>query len=717
MKKLLSGALLLGAATLGSAVCAAPLNYPATPRIPVVDTYFGTQVTDNYRWLESTGSAEVKTWIAAQNALTHNVLDALPQRAALKQELLGMIGGDRVSRGHFVFAGGQVFGLKFQPPKNQAMIVALNASADPKSEHVVIDANQIDPTGKTAIDWFVPSLDGKRIAVSLSKNGSEDGTLYLYDTASGKQLPDVVPRVQYPTGGGSVAWTADGNGFYYTRYPQGDERPAADANFYQQVYFHKLGTTAAQDTYVIGRDFPRIAEIALSTSEDGKYVLADVSNGDGGEHGLFLHGGDSDWMRIADYTDGFRSAEFGRDGRLYALGLKGSPRGKLVALTLNAPAGGLPAAPVVVPESDGVIQGITATTNRLYVDYMVGGPSELRVFTLAGKSLGQLGAEPISTVAIGTRLAGDAILFGSESYVKAFAWYAYNPDVAAAKPVKTELSDAPVFALDGGMPGVDVVREFAVSKDGTKVPVTILYKKGTELNGSNPTLLTGYGGYGVSVSPVFARRYVFWLRHGGVLAVVNLRGGGEYGEAWHMAGNLTKKQNVFDDFIAAAQLLQSRHYTSPDKLAILGGSNGGLLMGAVTVQRPELFHAVVSMVGIYDMLRVEDTSNGAFNVTEFGTVKDPAQFAALYAYSPLHHVKDGTAYPAILFTTGEHDGRVDPWMSYKMAARMQAANPEGQPVLLRVAADAGHGIGTSLASLIDQDADIFSFLFNQLNMH
>jgi len=397
--------------------------------------------------------------------------------------------------------------------------------------------------------------------------------------------------------------------------------------------------------------------------------------------------------------------------------LKGSPRGKLVALTLNAPAGGLPAAPVVVPESDGVIQGITATTNRLYVDYMVGGPSELRVFTLAGKSLGQLGAEPISTVAIGTRLAGDAILFGSESYVKAFAWYAYNPDVAAAKPVKTELSDAPVFALDGGMPGVDVVREFAVSKDGTKVPVTILYKKGTELNGSNPTLLTGYGGYGVSVSPVFARRYVFWLRHGGVLAVVNLRGGGEYGEAWHMAGNLTKKQNVFDDFIAAAQLLQSRHYTSPDKLAILGGSNGGLLMGAVTVQRPELFHAVVSMVGIYDMLRVEDTSNGAFNVTEFGTVKDPAQFAALYAYSPLHHVKDGTAYPAILFTTGEHDGRVDPWMSYKMAARMQAANPEGQPVLLRVAADAGHGIGTSLASLIDQDADIFSFLFNQLNMH
>jgi len=468
---------------------------------------------------------------------------------------------------------------------------------------------------------------------------------------------------------------------------------------------------------VIGHDFPRIAEVKLSSSDDGKYVLAEVFNGDGGEHGMFLHGAGNEWTQIAGYTDGFRSATFGRDGRLYALSLKGSPRGKLVALKLDAPAGGLNAAPVVVPESDDVIQEITATKSRLYVDYMAGGPSELRVFTLDGKPLGQLGAEPISNVVIGTGLAGDAILFGSESYVRAFAWYAYDPAVADAKPVKTTLSDAPVFAVDGGLPGVDVVREFAISKDGTKVPVTILYKKGTALNGNNPTLLTGYGGYGVSITPVFARRYVFWLRHGGVLAVVNLRGGGEYGEAWHLAGNLTKKQNVFDDFIAAAQLLQSRHYTSPDKLAILGGSNGGLLMGAVTVQRPELFHAVVSMVGIYDMLRVEDTSNGAFNVTEFGTVKDPAQFKALYAYSPLHHVKDGTAYPAILFTTGEHDGRVDPWMSYKMTARMQAANPHGQPVLLRVAADAGHGIGTSLASLIDQDADIFSFLFNQLNMH
>jgi prolyl oligopeptidase len=628
-----------------------------------------------------------------------------------------MIGGGRVTRGGFAFAGGKLFALKRAPPKNQAMIVVLDGRAKLKSERLVLDANLRDPTGKTAIDWFEPSLDGNRVAVSLSENGSEDGTLYIYETASGKQLPDVVPRVQYPTGGGSVAWNADGSGFYYTRYPQGDERPKEDANFFMQVYFHRLGAPVAQDEYVIGKDFPRIAEIKLSPSEDGKYLLADVANGDGGEHAFFLRGNDGKWLRIADYTDGFRNAEFGRDGRLYALGLKNSPRGRIVALKLDAPGDGLPAATVVVPESDAVIESMVPTQSRLYVDYLVGGPSELRVFGLDGKPMGTLGAEPISSIRAGTRLAGDAILFGSQSFVRAFAWYAYDPAKRGAKPVKTRLSDAPVYAVNGGIPGVEVAREFAVSKDGTKVPVNILYKKGSKRDGSQPMLLTAYGGYGLSLRPFFSRRAALWLRHGGAFAVANLRGGGEYGKEWHLAGNLTRKQNVFDDFIASAQLLVERGYTTRDRLAIEGGSNGGLLMGAVMVQRPELYRAVVSHVGLYDMLRVELTPNGAFNVTEFGTVKDESQFKALYAYSPLHHVQDGTAYPAVLLTTGEHDGRVDPWMTYKMTARLQAANPGGQPVLLRVASDAGHGIGTSLASAIEEDADVFAFLLAQLGMH
>lgn len=716
MKILHPLAALLASAIFTGAAHAAPLDYPATPRQPVSDTYFGTAVSENYRWLETTDSPEVKSWIAAQNALTRGVIDALPRRAAIKKELLGMIGGGRVTRGGFAFAGGKLFALKRQPPKNQAMIVVLDGRAKLKFERLVLDANLLDPTGKTAIDWFEPSLDGNRVAVSLSENGSEDGTLYIYETASGKQLPDVVPRAQYPTGGGSVAWNADGSGFYYTRYPQGDERPKDDANFFMQVYFHRLGTPVAQDEYVIGKDFPRIAEIKLSPSEDGKYLLADVANGDGGEHAFFLRGNDGKWLRIADYTDGFRNAEFGRDGRLYVLGLKNSPRGRIVALKLDAPGDGLPAATVVVPESDAVIESMVPTQSRLYVDYLVGGPSELRVFGLDGKPMGTLGAEPISSIRAGMRLAGDAILFGSQSFVRAFAWYAYDPAKRGAKPVKTRLSDAPVYAVNGDIPGVEVVREFAVSKDGTKVPVNILYKKGSKRDGSQPMLLTAYGGYGLSLRPFFSRRAAFWLRHGGAFAVANLRGGGEYGKEWHLAGNLTKKQNVFDDFIASAQLLVERGYTTRDRLAIEGGSNGGLLMGAVMVQRPELYRAVVSHVGLYDMLRVELTPNGAFNVTEFGTVKDASQFKALYAYSPLHHVQDGTAYPAVLLTTGEHDGRVDPWMTYKMTARLQAANPGGQPVLLRVASDAGHGIGTSLASAIEEDADVFAFLFAQLGM-
>ncbi|TSA15569.1 MAG: S9 family peptidase [Betaproteobacteria bacterium] len=707
---------LLAAAVCSGSVCAASLEYPATPRKSVSDTYFGTVVSEDYRWLEQSDSPEVKAWIAAQNALMRGVIDALPQRAAIKKELEGMLGGGRVTRRSFVFAGGKLFALKRQPPKNQAMIVVLDGHASLKSERMVLDANVLDPSGKTAIDWFEPSRDGKRVAVSLSKNGSEDGTLYIYDTASGKSLPDVVQRVQYPTGGGSVAWNADGSGLYYTRYPQGDERPQEDANFYMQVYFHRLGKPVMQDEYVLGKDFPRIAEIKLSSSEDGNYLLADVANGDGGEHAYFLRGNDANWLRIADYTDGFRNAKFGRDGRLYALGLKDSPRGRIVALKLDAPGAGLPAAAVVVSESDAVIESVVPTKSRLYVNYLAGGPSELRVFALDGRPMGTLGAEPVANINAGSRLAGDAILFGSQSFIRAFAWYAYDPAQRNAKPVKTRLSDAPIYAVNGAMPDVEVLREFAVSRDGTKVPVNILFRKGSKRDGSQPVLLTGYGGYGISLRPYFMRYAAFWLRHGGAFAIANLRGGGEYGQEWHHAGNLTRKQNVFDDFIASAQLLVERGYSARDRLAILGGSNGGLLMGAAMVQRPELFRAVVSQVGIYDMLRVELTPNGAFNVTEFGTVKDERQFKALHAYSPLHHVRDGVAYPALLLTTGEHDGRVEPWMSYKMTARLQTANPGGRPVLLRVASDAGHGIGTSLASVIDEDADVFAFLFAQLGM-
>jgi prolyl oligopeptidase len=702
---------------MASSAVAATLDYPASPKKPVTDHYYDVSVVDPYQWLEDVDSPDVKKWIAEQNALTQKTLGALPNRTAVKAELKSMMTSTSVRRDSFNLAGGRLFAMKNQPPKNQRFLVVMNAQADLKSEHVVVDPNKLDSTGNTSIDWYQPSLDGKTVGVSLSKGGSEDGALYLFDVATGRQLKDVVPRVQYPTGGGSMAWAKDSHGFYYTRYPQGSERPAEDANFYQQVYFHKLGTPASSDQYVIGKDFPRIAETELHTSEDGQYVLASVANGDGGEHAIYLKDPSDHWLTLASNPDGWRDPRFGRDNRVYAVGIKGSPHGRIVALDLKDASGGFAAATVVVPDGQGVIQGYLPMQHRLYVDYLQGGPSEIQMFGLDGSAIGPLGAMPIASVDIGARLAGDAILFGSESYTRAFSWFRYDPSVDAAKPVALKLSDPPSFAVNGGLPGAEAVREFAISKDGTNVPVTIVSRTGTKLDGKNPTILTAYGGYELSVTPHFSRFTAIWLAHGGVFAEANLRGGGEFGDDWHKAGYLTKKQNVFDDFAAAALLLMKRNYTASDRLAIIGGSNGGLLMGAALVQHPEMYRAVVSEVGIYDMLRVENTPNGAFNVTEFGSVKDPAQFKALLDYSPYHHVVDGTVYPALLLTTGQHDGRVAPWMSYKMAARMQAASPDGRPVLLRVAFDQGHGFGTSLASELDEETDVDSFLFSQLQMH
>ena len=709
----ISSALLAAGLVSTSAASAESLPYPTTARQAVTDVYQGLSVTEDYRWLEDTGAAGVGDWIAQQNALTRSVVDGSPHRAAIFAELSTLLGQAPVSRFDFRYAGGRLFALKRQPPANQPRLVVLGDPHDLSSEKIVVDPNVLNPKGTTAIDWYMPSHDGKTVAVSLSDNGSEDGALHFFDASTGRALPDVVARVQAATGGGSVAWAPGNRGVYYTRYPQGSERAAEDANFYQQVWFHQLGTPASSDRYVIGKDFPRIAEIALTSNDDGRYTLADVSNGDGGEHAFYLRNPAGRWDRIADFADGVRSIDFGKDGRWYALMLKGSARGRIVAAPLSAPS--LARAGVVVPEGPDVVADLTLTSHRIYVGYLVGGPQELRAFTLQGRPLGQIGNEKIATTNVGTALKSDAILFGSQSFVSPFAWYRFEPTAKEPMPApkKTLLSEAP---KNIGIDDIEVRREFAVSKDGTRIPVNIVCRKGLVLDGSHPVVLNAYGGYGVSMQPYFSLRNVFWLRHGGIYVLANLRGGGEFGEDWHVAGNLTNKQNVFDDFIASATYLIDKGYTSPAKLAIEGGSNGGLLMGAALVQRPDLFRAVVSHVGIYDMLRVELSPNGAFNVTEFGTVKDPAQFRALYAYSPLHHVVDATSYPAVMLLTGLHDGRVEPYHSLKMAARLQAASTSGKPVLLRVAGDAGHGQGMALSSVIAQEADVEAFLFDQLGM-
>ena len=681
---------------------------PDTPKKPVATEYHGVTVEDPYQWLEADDDSQVKAWSDAQNQQTRKNLDSFPDRTAIEKQLQEWYAKTSPSYSSLVSRPGILFAMKFQPPKQQPLLVTLASADDLKSEKVVLDPNVLDTKGTTAIDWFVPSLDGKYVAISLSKGGSEDGTLHFYETATGKALPDTIAHVQYPTAGGSAAWNADGTGVYYTRFPRKGERPDADLNFYQQIYFHKLGTPDTKDTYSIGKDFPRIAEIALAASRDGKYILATVANGDGGDFAHYLLGPDGTWKQITQFSDQIKLARLGRDNALYLLSRAGAPRGKILRLPLDVPE--LKNAAEIVASGEAVIEQIVPSTDALYVADLLGGPSQIRRFDLNGKNETTISTPQISAVQELLALEDGSLLFRDVSYTDPAAWFhCLN---GKTEPVKTALqSTSPVSFAD-----IEVRREFATSKDGTKIPLNVLSRKGMKRDGNNPTLLYAYGGYGISMSPNFDFTRRLWFDRGGVYVVANIRGGGEFGEEWHKAGNLTKKQNVFDDFAAAAEYLINENYTRPGKLAIQGGSNGGLLMGAMITQHPDLFRAVVSSVGIYDMLRVELAPNGAFNVTEFGTVKNPEQFKALYAYSPYHHVVDGTKYPAVLMMTGANDGRVAPYHSRKMTARLLAANKSENPILLRTSSSAGHGMGTALSERIKQSADIYAFLFAQLGM-
>jgi prolyl oligopeptidase len=681
---------------------------PDTPKKPVATDYHGVTVEDPYQWLETDDDSQVKGWSDAQNQQTRKNLDSFPDRAAIEKQLQEWYSKTSPNYFSLVSRPGILFAMKFQPPKQQPLLVTLASADDLKSEKVVLDPNVLDTKGTTTIDWFVPSLDGKYLAISLSKGGSEDGTLHFYETATGKPLLDTIAHVQYPTAGGSAAWNADGTGVFYTRFPRKGERPDADLNFYQQIYFHKLGTSDAEDKYSIGKDFPRIAEINLAASHDGKYILATVANGDGGDFAHYLLGPDGKWKQITRFSDQIRLVRLGRDNALYLLSRADAPRGKILRLPLDVPE--LKNAAEIVASGEAVIEQIVPSTDALYVADLLGGPSQIRRFDLNGKNGTTIPIPQISSVQEMLALEDGSLLFRAVSYTEPAAWFHCAPE--KTEPVKTALrSTSPVSFAD-----IEVRREFATSKDGTKIPLNILSRKGIKREGNNPTLLYAYGGYGISMSPNFDFTRKLWFDRGGVYVVANIRGGGEFGEEWHKAGNLTKKQNVFDDFAAAAEYLINENYTRPGKLAIQGGSNGGLLMGAMVTQHPDLFRAVVSSVGIYDMLRVELAPNGAFNVTEFGTVKNPEQFKALYAYSPYHHVVDGTKYPAVLMMTGANDGRVAPYHSRKMTARLLAANKSENPILLRTSSSAGHGVGTALSERIKQSADIYAFLSAQLGM-
>jgi prolyl oligopeptidase len=673
----------------------------------VTDVYHGVSVADDYRWLENYSDPAVRAWSDAQNQYARKYLDALPVRAALYDGLKRLYSQRSPRYSALQTRPGALFALKNQPPQEQPFLVLLKSPDDLGSERVIVDPNQLDPGGGSEIDFYVPSLDGKFVAVSLSRGGSESGDLHVYEVATAKEIGMPIPRVNGGTAGGSVAWNADSSGFYYTRYPRAGERPPEDLAFYQQVYFHRLGADPRQDTYSLGKEFPRIAEIQLRASDDGRYLLVAMENGDGGEFAYYLLGPDGQWHQIGRLSDEIAAADFGSDGYLYLLSHLSAPKGKILRIPLAQPR--VAEAQTVVPESRVAIENFLPVANMIYTADQVGGPSQIRSFDTAGKPQGIVPILPVSAVDELVRSNDGGMLFRNTSFVEPPAWYRYDP--ATKTVTRTALHET--AAVD--FSDAEVVREFAASKDGTRIPISIIRRKGTKLDGKNPLLLTGYGGYDVNVTPDFSLKRRPLLEHGFILAIANLRGGGEYGEAWHKAGNQMKKQNVFDDFAACARYLIDHKYTNPAKLAIEGASNGGLLMGADLTQHPELFGAVVSHVGIYDMLRVELQPNGAFNVTEYGTVKEPDQFRALHAYSPYHHVVDGTNYPPVLFLTGDNDPRVDPLNSRKMTARLQASGTK-RPILLRTSSNSGHGIGTALSEYVAEEADVQAFLFDQLGV-
>jgi prolyl oligopeptidase len=643
-----------------------------------------------------------------ENERTRAYFAQLPFRDGIAQQLTQLRGEESARYNDLQERKGRIFALRFKPPAQQPVLVRLSSLEPPALWRTVFDPNAYNTNGTTAIDWYLASPDGRLVAVSLSEGGSEQGTLHFFEVDTGRKLVDEIPRVQYPTGGGSAAWTANGAGILYTRYPHQGERPEADVNFYQQVWFHRLGTPVTEDQYSIGKDFPRIAEVEMQASPDGQWIVATVANGDGGDFAHYLRDATGKWQQVTRLEDGVKRVKFGRDGALYLLSRKNAPRGQVLRLPLDTP--DLAKATVAAPESRGTVQEFAPSDHGLYVSYILGGPSALFYYQRGSTRARVIPIEPVSSVSGLDSWQGDDAVFGNVSYVKPFAWFTYNRTSKAVRRTALYMTSPVDFG------GIEVVREFATSKDGTQVPVNILHKKGLKRDGRNPTLLYGYGGYGVNLTPGFDSTHRIWFDAGGVYAVANLRGGGEYGEQWHKAGNLTNKQHVFDDFIAAAEHLVKRGYTNPSKLAVEGASNGGLLMGAFLTQRPDLARAVVARVGIHDMLRVELDPNGQFNITEFGTVKDPEQFKALYAYSPFHHVRDGVKYPAVLMTTGDNDGRVNPAQSRKMAARLQAATGSGRPILFRSTPTAGHGIGSSLKDRIAEQGDALAFLFDQLGV-
>jgi prolyl oligopeptidase len=703
-KKMLCAAAL--AALTASLICrAAPPAPPATALHDVVDSYHGTQIHDPYRWLEPADAPAVAQWIDAQNAYTDAVMAGFTDAASIAKRV-GALALTSTQRSDPKLVGGVLFYLRQTPPQPQAVLVAESwPQGEPK---VLVDPNATN--GDTAISDYWPSADGHQVAYGSAQGGDENTTIRFVNVADGKLAPDALPH----TGGGTttvaLAWDADGKGVTYTRLPLPGSAPAARLQFDAQLYHHRFGTAASADRAVLGKGFSPIAEFRLMSSDRAAHAAAFVHYGDGNPESVYLRKNQA-WRKalgIEAHVASQLSISSGAawDGeRLLVLSYQDAPRGKLLAVDLDG------RATVVLAQQDWAMNGVAAIKEGFLVTEVSGPDWRIRHFAHDGHLLRTLPL-PQSGVGIG------AIASDDDSPVALVSYAGWSQPT---RWVKYDVASGALTSVFEVKPAADysklrTYRLEASSADGTKVPVTVVALEGVKPDGRRPAILTAYGGYGLAQQPRFMGTYLTWLERGGIYAMANIRGGGEYGEGWHEDGMRANKQHGFDDFHAAAQALVSAHWSDVAHLGILGGSNGGLLMGAALTQHPGDYHAVVSFVGLYDMLRSELWPNGEYNTAEYGTVKNAAEFAWLRGYSPLLHVQPATAYPAVLLITGENDPRVAPWHSRKFAAALQKANTSTNPILLLTRRNEGHGVTSSFSQRVGNTAVMLSFFAQELGL-
>jgi len=689
-----------------SSTATAPATPPKAKTEVVEDTIHGHKIADPYRWLENSQAADTQQYVHDELAYTRSILDPLPGRAQTHQRLtqllsIGTIGTPQLG-GNFYFY------TRREGTQNQPVLFVREGING--KDRALVDVNQLAADGTVALDWWFPSEDGKYVAYGTSTSGSEESTLRIIESATGTILPDTIERTRFA----SVAWKKDNSAFFYSRHPKKGDVPAGEEVYHVKIFYHVMGTDPSKDPLIFGegRKAQDIPGVQLADDDD-RWLLITVFQG-WAKSEMYLQDlkAGTPPVEITSGKDFLYSGEIYQN-KLYITTNEDAPRSRVLVVDAANPKH--ENWKEIIPQSDAVLQNTAILGGKLGAQYEKNASSLLKLFQLDGKFIDDIPLPAIGTVAgTGGKWNRQEVFFGFQSFTIPPSIYHF--DLSSRKTNLWDKVNAP--GIDPS--AYEVHQLWYTSKDGTKVPMFVFHKKGLELNGHNPTLLTGYGGFNISLTPSFVGGRYIWLEHGGIFAVANLRGGAEFGEDWHQAGMLEKKQNVFDDFISAAEYLISQKYTDKDHLAIQGGSNGGLLVGAAFTQRPDLYRAVVCQVPLLDMLRYQNFQIAKLWIPEYGSAEDSKQFDWLYAYSPYHHVKQGTQYPAILFMTADTDTRVDPMHAKKMAALMQAEAANGQsrerPILLRIETKAGHGAGKPITKQIEEGTDIYSFLFWQLGV-